>query len=521
MTLEEYLEKIRFCNREEYFAIFGEIEQVLQSVEECLNGCDIEEKKAFLTNLGGAAMNFPIWMRIHMLSFCIKIGADAELAKTLIREVENADYEAVGEYNKLSHYWQISTALFHNQSMGSEELELGLTRLYKTLLDAFSGALGLRERAYLPAEQRDKSRVFVFISQVLGMEHAPTKTLLDRCYVLQKYLGKKVFIINTAMQLTKKGQAPFYKLVEGEYLPALSQWRELEFQGEKFEFFQCEDVMPDLSLIAEIARMVKEQKPYYILNIGGSDICADICGRIVPEITISTVFSKVAMSAGEYQIVDKQLTTQDERQLALLGVSAEKVKRALFTFSFKKQEHTLKRSEFGLTQDSFLLLLVGWRLDEEIDEAFLSCLAQVMESEERIEAVFMGKCEKLEAWMEKYPIFKQRCHNLGKQMDALAVTELCDLYVNPRRNGGGSSVSEALYKGIPAVTLPYGDVSVAAGESFWVADYEQMKEQMLRYARDNAFYQEMSQKAVERAALLTDSAKSFVPMMEEIEKELG
>lgn len=518
MTLEEYLERIRLYTREEYFGIFGEVEQVLQNLEVRLNACLAEERNAIFENLGRAALDFPIWMRIHLLSFCVKTGGDAEQAKILIREVENADYDAVGEYNKLSHYWQISTALFHNQSMGSEELELGLTRLYKTLLEAFAGALGLGKRAYIPVEQRNKNLVFVFISQVLGMEHAPTKTLLDRCYVLQKHLGKKVFIVNTAMQLTKKGQAPFYRLVEGEYAPTLSQWKELEFKDEKFRFYQCENVMPDLSVMAEIAKMVKEQKPYYLLNIGGSDICADICGRLVPEITISTVFSKISMSAGEYQIVDKQLTAQDERQLEILGIRLQDVKRAQFTFSFKVQEQTFKRSELGLPKDKFILLIVGWRLDEEIDESFFESLNHVMQTEDNIVAAFMGKFEKYEAWMEQYPTLQMRCHNLGKQMDALAVTELCDLYVNPRRNGGGSSVSEALYKGIPAVTLPCGDVSVAAGEEFWVADYDEMEQQILRYKRDTAFYQEMSQKAKLRAELLTDSSKSFVPIIDEIEK---
>lgn len=518
VILEEYLAKVQCCTREEYFAIFGEVEQVLENMEEQLNGCTFEERHIFLEGFVRAAMEFPIWMRIHLLSFCVKVGGDAEWAKILIKEVENADYDAVGEYNKLSHYWQLSTALFHNQSMGSEELELGLTRLYKTLLEAFAGALGLGKRAYIPAEERQKELVFVYISQVLGMEHAPTKTLLDRCYVLQKHLGKKVFIINTAMQLTKKGQAPFYKLVEGEYAPVLSQWKELEFKGERFQFYQCEDIMPDLSVIAELVKMVKEQKPYYLLNIGGSDICADICGRLVPEITVSTVFSKLSMSAGEYQIIDKQLTVQDKRQLEILGVRPQNVRRALFTFSFKAQERTIRRSELGLLEDKFILLIVGWRLDEEIDATFLECLNHVMQADDSIAAVFMGKFETYENWMKKYPMLQMRSHNLGKQMDALAVTELCNLYVNPRRNGGGSSVSEALYKGIPAVTLPYGDVSAAAGAEFLVADYKEMEEQILRYRRDAAFYKKMSQRAKERAKLLTDSSKSFTPIMDEIEK---
>ena len=56
--------------------------------------------------------------------------------------------------------------------------------------------------------------------------------------------------------------------------------------------------------------------------------------------------------------------------------------------------------------------------------------------------------------------------------------------MNPKRNGGGSSVAEAVYKGLPAVTLPVGDVSAAAGESFRVADYGEMAETILKEQAD-------------------------------------
>lgn len=63
------------------------------------------------------------------------------------------------------------------------------------------------------------------------------------------------------------------------------------------------------------------------------------------------------------------------------------------------------------------------------------------------------------------------------------MTECMDLYVNPKRSGGGSSVAESLYKGLPVVTLPVGDVSAAAGESFRVADYGEMAETILHLHR--------------------------------------
>lgn len=148
-------------------------------------------------------------------------------------------------------------------------------------------------------------------SQVLGQNHAPTKTLLDRCLVLKKYLGKKVVIINTAMQISGKGAGPFYDLCEAGYLPELCSLDHIEFQGEVFEFHQCANDMPNLDTMVQLVQMIRERKPCYLLDIGGSDICADICGMFVPEITVGTVFSAVAMSCGEYQLLDGKPGTGD------------------------------------------------------------------------------------------------------------------------------------------------------------------------------------------------------------------
>lgn len=105
----------------------------------------------------------------------------------------------------------------------------------------------------------------------------------------------------------------------------------------------------------------------------------------------------------------------------------------------------------------------------------------------------------------------------GLQEDVLAVNECCDLYLNPKRIGGGTSVAEALYKGLPVVTMDYGDGGLGAGKEFHVSDYEEMYELVLKYANDKEFYKLMSEKAKERAQRLMDSKKEFVKIIETME----
>lgn len=520
MTFGEFAAELNGCEKAEYFDRFGEIEEILGNLEITLLQMGEEERNALLQQLEDETEHFPVWMQAHILSFCARAGGRASALEKLLDAVIQADYEELGEYNKLSYYWQAGTSAFSDACLRSEKIECQLTRLYVTLFQAFSQALGIRKRDYIPVSQRDRGLVLVMTSQVLGEKHAPTKTLLDRCYVLQKYLKKRVLIVNTAMQLTGKGAAPYYRQYEAGYVPELCNQSTLSFRGETFEFYQCENHMPDLETMVSLVEMVRQRKPCYILDIGGGDICADICGMFVPEITISTVFSKVADSCGEYQLVDKELSEQDNRLLQTLGVKAEHVKRVGFTFSFKEQQHRYTRAQLGLQEDAFVILIVGWRLASEVTDEFLEMLQRVVQMRERTQVAFMGRFERFTERLAGYPVLQQHSRNLGAQEDALAVTECCDVYVNPKRTGGGSSVSEALYQGVPAVTLPTGDVSVAAGEAFCVGDYETMEQQILRYMDDPIYYKNMSGRAKERAEYLLDSKGSFGTAITELEREM-
>lgn len=72
------------------------------------------------------------------------------------------------------------------------------------------------------------------------------------------------------------------------------------------------------------------------------------------------------------------------------------MKRTLFTFSFKEQEHHFTKGQLGFREEQFVLLIVGWRLDEEISNEFLQMLDSVCHKDARIVAAFMGKYQNYE-----------------------------------------------------------------------------------------------------------------------------
>ena len=88
--------------------------------------------------------------------------------------------------------------------------------------------------------------------------------------------------------------------------------------------------------------------------------------------------------------------------------------------------------------------------------------------------------------------------------------------MNPIRRGGGTSCVEAMSKGVPVVTVDYGDVSVNAGEEFCVKDYDKMQRRILQYYSDKEYYNAMSEKALKRAAVLLDTETEFLKVIQEM-----
>ena len=518
--MKKLLSEMKHDTIEEYYDHFDLVEEMLEAWERQFMPQKDHQKDIMelCESLALKMPDFPVWMRIHILSFCMKCSGDVKYAEWLMREVLDADYDILGEYNKYFLYWQISSSIFDNTKLQSHVVNNGRVKLYRELYEAFSKALQVDRYPYIRIEERDKDKVFLFTSQFLREMHGPTKTVCDRAYFLQHYLGKKVTIINTAMLLPQKGDAPFYSRGQGGYLEEYLKIETFQFRDETFEFFQCEDNMPDLPTIQKILRKVMDEKPYCIINVGGGDLCADLCGVIVPEITVSTVFSDISTTCGKFQIVSSELKEEDCELLSILGEKEENVIKTLFTFTFKEQKNHYTRKAFGLAESSVVLLITGWRLDYEIQEDFLQMLEGLFAEKETFEAVFMGLFEKYEQMIENHPKLQERTHYLVNQEDALAVTELCNIYVNPKRKGGGTSAAEALYKGLPVVTLPFGDVAAASGKDFWVNDYDDMKNKIRQYSEDAVYYKKMSDLARERAVELTDSRKHFCEAFQKIER---
>ncbi len=453
----------------------------------------------------------PLKVPYFMLSSVLEMTENKDVFQHLLHLC--IDDEKLTKENRHYIYYQMVRYKFVHPEVNTKENNSLMDDLYEKIYQAYKEELG--DCLFkIHKEERNKDFVIVLATQVLTINHGPTKVLFDRCYILEEFLGKKVYIINTAEMMSPYGEMEWFGATEPNYYDSYEEHETMDYKGKSFAFFQCPREMPQVEVIRQILHIIQDAKPWCVVAIDGACITADMCAEIVPTITINLSNDR-AVTRTTFQMLSHVMNKEDENWLKKHNYSDYHFINGIFTFALKEQTCNLTREILGIPEDKIVCVVTGGRLDMELTIDFIEMISKLAEKD--IYTVFVGDYKKYEEVYECYPVLEDHLIGLGYQNDTLAVNECCDIYVNPKRSGGGTSAVEAMYKGLPVVTENYGDVAIAAGEDFIVADYNEMYDEVIRLSEDKDYYSEKSLKARKRAERLTDSKGEFMRIMHEME----
>lgn len=451
------------------------------------------------------------YIKVLFLSFLVAMTKNGKYLDEYNRIV-NRNQTIFTPYNKYFYWrqqWRMPLrygSLGHN-SKYSEDLFCNIYKYYQEeCKDLISP---------IKKEERNKNRVVVLVIQFLEETHAPTRTALERCATLAK-MGKEVFIINTLEQLTLLGLLPVYGMEPGRIFDDYNKLKQYKYDGEVFNYYQPEVKMPEFEETRKILSMIREWNPYEVLTMGTGSIISDLVANIVPVINIPLAFSTIVKKNNQFSALGRKISESEWASLTNQGYLPESIIESTFTFDIKKQFKQLTREQLGLPLNKFLLAIVGLRLDFEIQPDFIAAMSQLFTK--NIHLVFAGYFDRYNDMCNQFPELKEHSSYVGFQDDIIAFYNIMDLYINPKRLGGGFSIAEAFSAGKPGVTIAYGDVAAAAGKEFCVNDYTEMQQIILKYITDNEFYNEMVLKGNYRLKELTDSSFALKSILEEAEK---
>lgn len=484
--------------------------QIEQTTDEIMKE-DVSVREELAEELH-AALGQDIKRNIYLYSLILNVCPKAVWLSEFAHMVYESDEFGWQELYFL--YWQMSLLKFRNSSLADGDKDSIFYKILEKSRELCKRELTV-ELAPIPVCERNEKLAVVFIAQYLAEEHGPTKTVLDRAWVLQKKLGKRVLIVNTAELMPMTGAVPYFGGLCANYIPSLLEVSSVSWKGEEFQYYQCVNDMPNVQEMQNLLLMIKRLKPSAVVCVGGASLLVGLVDELIPVLTVATTPSDLVDTLSRYQVVDTYLHERIREPLANQGKTMEHVIPGIFTFSLKEQTESVARQDFGIPEDAFVIAMVGGRLGVEMDRVFWDFLACTLKDKERMLAAVIGGCDNFDDMLAQYPDLQGRVLNFGFCSDVLSRLELCDLYVNPTRRGGGTSVVEAMFKGLPAVSVNYGDVAWIIGEDFCCKDYDEMGRLLERYYTDSEFYDSMSEKAEKLVNMYLDSEAEFARIMRE------
>lgn len=409
---------------------------------------------------------------------------------------------------------QLGLLIFKHQEYDTYDLICSNWKLLKKSYQMCKVALNM-ELQRIPMEDRNEGLGIVIAEQMLIDNHGPTKTALDRALTIKKELGE-VLLINTAEMLSPVGSLYWECGARPNYLKELNAYNYYEWRNTKIPFVQCDDNMPNLETMRLLLENIRELRPKIVIAVGGMSLFAGLVNEMIPVLNVSTTQSGISTVLTDFQtaLLRKNDTINTDNIHDLLedsGINSDHIINGRFTFAFKEQFSKVTREDFNITEQDFVLVAVGLRLYEELDENFWNMFRECMTESMKILILGTFGEEDIEDLDEE---LKQHIIIAGQRNDVLAHLDICDLYINPIRKGGGTSAVEAMYKGIPIVSVDYGDVAGIVGEEFLCDNYEEMKSVIYKYMYDKEYYESQSQLAIQKAKELTDTEGEFLRILE-------
>ncbi len=159
-----------------------------------------------------------------------------------------------------------------------------------------------------------------------------------------------------------------------------------------------------------------------------------------------------------------------------------------------------KETELG-RKKSFVLITVGNRLSYDIDNEFVDFAISLLQRNSYFLWVFVGTDLPDYLLQERIRLnLQERIVLRGYEKDLVALYHICDLYVNPRRKGGGLSIAWAMHEGIPIAMLKYlSDGLLWLGEENAVdGGYDELADYIFSLWKDPRLYEAEKRKIQKR-----------------------
>lgn len=430
---------------------------------------------------------------IYLLSFLLQTCKDEKIVDVIEEILLSEKLTFLDNLNITS---QLNMYVFANQ------IDMDETKYYKTQCQLHEKHV--REVAqelnlsidYIPYEKRNKKRIILMISPLLGEGHAPTKRLVNHYRYFEK-LGYEVYVYATNHQWIQTKRAAnwwdlrYYNSICDASIEFTCAYYGYEIHGYHISY-RDETYLSDTKNALE---RIAEYNPAFVMAIGDGNILADLCNQFTTVVTMGCVNNAPVTIA---PIIARYFDcTEEKKQEYLERLKPEQKIIDVQTIDElgNEEQAGIKRENFGLREDDFVIIIAGNRLDTEVGDSTKQILNQILRENDNAVVVFIGECPMLKKELQN----AERYKFLGMMDNFKGAVGLGDVFLNPPRAGGGTGGLYAIEEEVPVITLGGCDVA-NVGEMFVCKTLEDMPKLVWRYRTDVEFMKKQKSYCRQRAS---------------------
>lgn len=158
-------------------------------------------------------------------------------------------------------------------------------------------------------------------------------------------------------------------------------------------------------------------------------------------------------------------------------------------YQYVEPKRKFNRTDHGLFEHDFIMVTVGLRLKHDITEQFADAVCGALLERPRLKWILVG-AETPDCIQSAYAeLLGKQIIFWGHEGDLVGLYSICDLYINPDRIGGGTSIAWAMQHDLAVTMTARSTLAFLIGQGYYVdGGYDSLMAYVLRMMDDPQEY---------------------------------